>query len=138
MADSHLVRILKAEMARRGLTQHALARAAGLSPDTVRDIFRKKSGNPRITTLQALATYLQITVEQLMGGQALEVEQSGGDAVPRIPERKPGVEEWEEVQRVWNAASPDGRRAIVYMARTIARAEGVGEEDRDEETSKGG
>ena len=49
--------------------------------------------------------------------------------MPRLPDRKPGLEEWQELERVWNAASPDARRALVYLARTIARSEGIGRDE---------
>ena len=126
MPDSHLIRVLRSEMRQRGLTQHGLAVAAGLHKDTIRNIFRRTSRMPRPATLQALAEYLKVTVDYLLGRDPAEPATDGQgevSTVPRIPSGKPGLPEWEEIQRFWGSASPDARRALVYLARTMAKAE---------------
>jgi transcriptional regulator with XRE-family HTH domain len=128
MDETHLIRILRAEMKHRGIGQKRLALSAGLHPDAVRNIFRGISRAPRMETIRALADYLGVSVDYLFGREAAEAAEStveGGSTVPTIPVRKPGSEEWEEVRQFWAAASPDARRALVYLARTMARAEGI-------------
>jgi len=130
MAESHLITVLKAEMARRKIGARKLALDAGLNPEAVRNIIHRRSRTPRAATLEALAAYLDVTVDYLLGRQSGEDDPglAGPEAgVPRIPGRKPGLREWLEVQQTWNAASPDGRRAIAYMARMVAAAEGLAE-----------
>ena len=128
MGDTHLVRVLKLAMDQRGLNPSSLARAAGLKKDAVRNIFRGKSGMPRASTLKAIADVLQVSVDYLVGGSeredVVEDTTSGGKS-PAFPTRRPGLKEWLEVQRAWNALGPEGRKAITYMARMAAHAEGV-------------
>jgi transcriptional regulator with XRE-family HTH domain len=126
MADTHLTRVLRAEMQQRALTQNGLAVAAGLKKDAIRNIFRGSSRTPRMATVRALADYLDVTVDYLLGRAGAENAsdaQEGGSVLPRIPDHKPGPAEWEEVRRFWAAASPDAKRALVYLVRTMVRSE---------------
>jgi transcriptional regulator with XRE-family HTH domain len=125
MAESPLIRVLRAEMRQRGLTQNGLALAAGLHQDAVRNIFRGTSRIPRMETVKALADYLGVTVDYLLGREPADAASPAQEvgAVPTIPSGRPGPEEWEEVRRFWSAASADARRALVYLVRTMARSE---------------
>jgi transcriptional regulator with XRE-family HTH domain len=52
----------------KGLSQAALARAAGLHPSLISAIERGKTDNPTFETLIALADGLGITKSELVGG----------------------------------------------------------------------
>jgi transcriptional regulator with XRE-family HTH domain len=127
MTDSHLQRVIRAEMRHRNLNEYQLAEAAGMQRDAVRNMLRGDSRQPRIEKLEALADYFRVTVDYLLGrGLADDAASvSGGHAVPRIPSQTPGADEWDEIRRFWEAASSDARRALVYMVRAMSKAEDI-------------
>jgi transcriptional regulator with XRE-family HTH domain len=125
MAESHLQRIVRAEMRQRNLNEFQLAEVVGLQRDTFRNILRGSSRQPRIGKLKVFADFLGVTVDYLLGREAAEdaVGTWEGREVPRLPTRTPGADEWDEIRRFWEAASPDARKALVYLVRAMAKAE---------------
>lgn len=43
----------------------------------------------------------------------------------RVPGRKPGPEHLDEVGRIWGAVDDDARKMILFLARSIARNQGL-------------
>ena len=43
----------------------------------------------------------------------------------RVPGRKPGPEHLGEVGRIWGAVDDDARKMILFLARSIARNQGL-------------
>lgn len=70
-----LARILRAELDRRGWSNRRLARAAGISSPTLTELINNPNVIPRLDTLAALATALQLPLGQLIeaSGYALEL-----------------------------------------------------------------
>jgi transcriptional regulator with XRE-family HTH domain len=120
MPESPLIQILKKEMVERGLNQNALALAAGLQKDAVRNVLRGRSVSPRGKTIQALAAYLAIPVATLLGEEKEEMA-----ATPRLPGRRPGAAERAELVHLWDALDPEARKMMIFMARAIAREAGA-------------
>ena len=60
----------------RGITVHALARSAGLSPSTVKSILNGASKNPGIVTIKMLCDGLNISLTEFFDTDAFrELEQ---------------------------------------------------------------
>lgn len=122
MTESHLARVLRVEMALRGLNPQSLARAAGLKRDVVRDILRGQSENPRASTIDALARVLEIPPNALLG---VEGEAGVAQAIQRVPGPDPGAAERRELLQIWDAVGHDGRRMLIFMARAIGKEAGL-------------
>ena len=43
----------------------------------------------------------------------------------RLPGRKPGPEQCEEVLRIWKAVDDNGRKILLFIARGLAREQGL-------------
>jgi hypothetical protein len=43
----------------------------------------------------------------------------------RVPGRKPGPEQLEEVLRIWGHVDDDGRKMILHVSRQVAREQGL-------------
>ena len=80
-----------------GLTQQELAVAAGLSVSIVSQIEQGSNADPRGSTLQALATVLNATVDELL--RVSEEKTAGAEADQAAAEGKPS-----------SSASAKGRR----------------------------
>jgi len=54
-------------MAQRNLNAAALSRRAGLNPRAVKDIEERRTQSPRLSSVVALASALDVTLEELLG-----------------------------------------------------------------------
>jgi hypothetical protein len=43
----------------------------------------------------------------------------------RVPGRKPGPDEREEVLRIWDHVDDDGRKMVLFFSRQLAREQGL-------------
>lgn len=52
---------------------------------------------------------------------------AGGRTTPheRVPGRKPGPDQNDEVMRIWGHVDDEGRRMILFFARQVARDQGL-------------
>lgn len=46
-------------------------------------------------------------------------------APKRVPGRKPGPDEREEMFRIWDHVDDDGRKMILFLSRQVARDQGL-------------
>ncbi len=46
-------------------------------------------------------------------------------AVERLPGRKPGPDQRDELLRIWGHVDDDGRKMILFFSRQLARAQGL-------------
>lgn len=80
---------IAAEMARRGMNAAQLGRDAGLNLTGVYDILSGKSNNPRLDTIQKIATALGVSPASLMSErQAEAVRTDIMDALEQLPEQE--------------------------------------------------
>ncbi len=78
-----------AEMARRGMNAAQLGRDAGLNLTGVYDILSGKSNNPRLDTIQKIATALGVSPASLMSERQAEAVRSDiMDALEQLPEQE--------------------------------------------------
>jgi transcriptional regulator with XRE-family HTH domain len=80
---------IAAEMARRGMNAAQLGRDAGLNLTGVYDILSGKSNNPRLDTIQKIATALGVSPASLMSERQAEAVRSDiMDALEQLPEQE--------------------------------------------------
>lgn len=93
---------LAALMAHRGISQNALAMATRVPQPTIQRIIRGESLDPKTSTVEKLARYFGVGVEELRGTKAgLEIKD--GPALS---------DDAREIARLW-AMLPEGRRAAM-------------------------
>lgn len=101
---------IRSLMGERGFSAKALARAAGLNETSVIRILNNPDQNPRVDTLQKIASALEVTTEFLTDGR-----EAGAPA---------------EVIHTWERLTERGRKAWLEVGDTLA------ETFKDEEASK--
>jgi transcriptional regulator with XRE-family HTH domain len=116
MSEPRLSVILKREMERLGLNPHSLALAAGLHKDAVRNVMRGKSDSPRGKTIQAIASYLGVSVAYLLGQEPVDMPSK-----TRRAGQVPGPEERAELLKLWDGLDAEARKMLIFVARGIAR-----------------
>jgi transcriptional regulator with XRE-family HTH domain len=92
--------VLRALRARRGLSQLAAADAAGMQPQTVRQL-EQAGGDPRLGTLRRYAAGLGCGVELVLR------DADTGDAVGRV-----AIASGTDAPPLWASAATDGGHAM--------------------------
>lgn len=80
---SRLAKNIEFWIEKRGLSQAALSAKAGLASSAVNDILKTPDRSPRLATIEALATALEIPVWQLIegGNAAVDADEPGGNGI---------------------------------------------------------
>lgn len=92
MTDSALVRVLRAEMARAGISMNEVSKRAGKNPGAVHAIVSGQTLNPRADTLAGIARALGRSWSEfvdLIAEEERAMQASGGDPGPSLPATDP-------------------------------------------------
>ena len=64
-------------------------------------------------------------MHRLLRGEMLMAAEDNTAAPKRVPGRKPGPDEREEMLRIWGHVDDDGRKMMLFFSRQLAREQGL-------------
>ena len=117
-----LVQAIQSYLERTGTSRRALSLLIGRDETFIRQLIKDGSRRINAETLERLATVMGVPMDSLS-------ERSSSVGATRLPGRSPGPAQRAEVLRIWDSLDGDRRKAILLIARAMAKDAGLEEGD---------